>query len=496
MLDLISTLLAAVIGFLLVLILDPVGKLQPQWAATVFRVALGVGVGIGLTSIVFFVLDVSGAATPAAIFGADGALVAILVWLWIRHRTAKSEPAATEIVPGFRWTWLLALAFGIVLVASSARVIQMAAALPAGGWDAWAIWNLRAKFLAGPTGAWRYAVSPLLNNTHPDYPLLLSGFVARVWRAGGNMDVIAPIVTSFLFFGALVALLVSVIALLRGVASAFLAGLVILSTTSLLTWAPAQYADIPLAVYYLAAIALIILGASSDSERWALLWAGLCASFAAWTKNEGIVFLAVFVIVFSLSALWQHGPRGLVRCTPLVAGVIPGVALTFWFKFWLAPVSDPLLKQGASGLARLHDIGRYTELTGGFLMNLWHLGSGITHPLILLAILAVLVRWKIEDRYRLPALAASAILALVFLSYCGVVLITPNNLTWQLGTAFDRLILQVWPSMILIFFLHLRRIADSASVPVPVKSTSTRKAADRYSKPAPTGTAASRKKLK
>src|ERR1700677_5080720 len=276
MLEAISMLLASLIGFLLLRALDPVPNMQPRWAAVLFHTALGTGAGMGLASVMFLLLDVTGAASPASIFSLDIILAAGLVWHWFRARSGSGGPETSDVkAQGFRWTWLLALAFGLVLLISFGRLIQMVAALPVGDWDAWAIWNLRAKFLAGPGGAWRYAISPLLNDSHPDYPLLLSGFVARVWKAGGTMDTIVPVVTALLFFAALLALLVSVVALLRSTASALLAGLVILSTTSLLVWAPAQYADIPLAFYYLAAIALLFLEPSETSSgQRPLLWTG------------------------------------------------------------------------------------------------------------------------------------------------------------------------------------------------------------------------------
>ena len=65
------------------------------------------------------------------------------------------------------------------------------------------------------------------------------------------------------------------------------------------------------------------------------------------------------------------------------------------------------------------------RVAGGFFNDLLHLGSGVTHPLILLAVLAILVRWQTDERYRVPSLIATTVLVLVFLSYCGVYLITP-----------------------------------------------------------------------
>ena len=493
MLGVISILLALLIGFLLVQALDPVRTMQPRWAAVLFDAALGAGIGMGLTSIIFLLLDVTGAATPAAIFGIDIALVGGLGWQYMRSRAGKAVPSASsETAPGFRWTWLLALAFGVVLVISWIRLVQMATALPVGEWDAWALWNLRAKFLAAPGGAWRYALSPLLSNTHPDYPLLLPAFVARAWKAGGGVNMVAPVVTALVFFAALIALLVSTVALLRGAASALLAGLVILSTTSLLLWAPSQYADIPLAFFYLGAIALMFLEASptvslSDGGRRALLWAGLCTGLAAWTKNEGIAFLVCILAVFLAFTLWrQRDATAIIRAGWLLAGVAPGVFLTLWLKLSLAPAVDPLVTQGLSGVARLQDVSRYVEVAKGFFTNLLNLGSGAAHPLILLAILGILLRWQVEERYRLPVLIATAGLVLVFLSYCAVFIITPYALAWQVQSSFDRLILQVWPSFLLVFFVLLRRVADPQPIAV-AKSAVTRKSPVRSAKPAPAG---------
>jgi hypothetical protein len=512
MLEAISILFAVLTGFLLVQALDPVPNVQPRWAAILFHAALGTGVGMALTSVVFLLLDVSEAATPAAIFGIDAAVIAVLSWqrfLWWRRFQSREKfqssgtnrvsagvgSAQDDQTPSrFRWTWLLAVSFAASLLISWIRLVQMAAALPVGEWDAWALWNLRAKFLAGPGGAWRYAVSPLINNTHPDYPLLLSAFIARAWKAGGTVDTFAPMVTSLLFFAALIALLVSAVALLRGAASALLAGLVLLSATSLLDWAPAQYADIPLAFYFLAAIALIFLEASPAAtsrwaSRWTLLWAGLCAGFAAWTKNEGIAILACSLIVFSAFTLWRSRTRAdLIRSGWMLAGAAPGLFLTLWLKFSLAPAVDPLVTQGASsGLARLSDFSRYAQVAGEFFKDLLNLGSGVSHPLILLAILAVLLRWHSEERYRLPSRIAGTVLALVFLSYCAVFLVTPYVLGWQLQSSFDRLILQIWPSALLVFFVQLRSVADTAPLAAPAKSAATRKAAGRPTRAASSG---------
>ena len=471
MLEIAAFLLPLAIGVLFVAAWPPLNTSGPRWARYVFQAGLGALVGIGLASVLYFLLVVSGAATPATILGSETAALILALWIWQKRRTPA---AATEAQPGFRWTWALATCFGIVLAFVWTRIVQLATALPVGDWDAWAIWNLRAKFLAGPPGAWRSALSPLIDNTHPDYPLLLSGFIASVWKCGGTTDTLAPIAVGMLFFAALIALLTSAVALLRSTASGLMAGLVLLSTTSLLIWTPAQYSDVPLAAYILGAVALLSLEAST--ERAPLFWAGMCAGLAAWTKNEGLAFLIWMTMVYFLLSLRKRGLRTTSIATSwLLLGALPGLLCTAWLKLVSASATDTLLTHGASGLRELTDFARHAVILRGFLSHVLTLGNGIAHPLILLLILILFVR---PDRSAVDSSATwitSITLLLGLVSFYVAFLITPNGATWQVETALDRLILQIWPAALLIFFVWLRRVADPAVAPAKSNTTEARR---------------------
>ncbi len=479
MLELVSLALALAIGILLAGAANPVRGAHPHWAALLFQVSLGAGAGIAITSIVFLFLTVSGIATPAVIFGADAILLAVSATLYARTRRRQvGGPALEAATPTFRWAWVLAIAFGLALLIVFSRLVSMVEANPWGQWDALAIWNLRAKFLAGPVGSWRVPVGGLLaDRMHPDYPLLLSSFIARVWKCSGQMSTLAPIATSLLFFGAVIALLMSTVALLRGAASALLAGLVILATTSLLLLAPAQYSDIPLSFYWLAAVALILISRESTS-RSALLWAGLSAGFGAWTKNEGVVFLGWLLLAFFVLVWWKRGRKEALRGTGLLlAGALPGILLTLWLKFVIAPPADTLVQQTTSAIVtKLLNAGRYAQIAKSFADEMIHLGTGITHPLILLAILAFVLRWRVDERRRLPISISAIALGLMFLSDVAVYVITPSDLAWHLGTSFGRLILQLWPGVLLLCFAVMGSVADTpVSVPPPALSKKKRK---------------------
>jgi len=60
-------------------------------------------------------------------------------------------------------------------------------------------------------------------------------------------------------------------------------------------------------------------------------------------------------------------------------------------------------------------------------------------------------QWK-----NLNAIAALLTLFLKLLGYFFIFIITPFDLKWNLATTLDRLLMQLWPSFIFVFFLFAR----------------------------------------
>jgi hypothetical protein len=338
--------------------------------------------------------------------------------------------------------------------------IDTARVSPNGEFDAFAMWNVRAKFLLGSGDTWQAAHSPMLIQQRPDHPLLLSAFVAQAWRIGGDQASPAgPFGAAMLFYASIVGMLASIVALVRGTSSALLAVLILIANTSFLQQTTWQYADIPAGMFFLGCFVLLVLSQerAGRARTAALAMSGAFASFAAMTKNEGIPFLLLTLACYTvvqwrtagLSATWRS-------VCPWILGALPGFLLQMGFKVFLAPSGEGFAGPTMSQIVGLlGEPNRYAIVAGHFLGRIVDLGSGFSHPLILLAILAAALRLEIDEKTRPLLIVFGSVLALQLLTYSGVYLTTMDDLEWRLGTSLGRLYSQVWPSIVLLAFLAI-----------------------------------------
>jgi hypothetical protein len=147
--------------------------------------------------------------------------------------------------------FVLAVAIGVIVF------VVYTMNKPHGDWDAWAIWNLRARFFVRGGQFWKDAFSSQLAWSHPDYPLLLPGIVAMLWTLAHTGSTAAPIGVAFLFGLGTAGILTSTLGILRGKAQAFTGGILLIGTVSFTGNAANQYADIPLSFAMLASLALL-----------------------------------------------------------------------------------------------------------------------------------------------------------------------------------------------------------------------------------------------
>ena len=462
-----ATIPAILLGWLIVRLLSPNRK--RAWLDWVFEISLGAGVGLGLTACVFFAMVLAGIASRAALFAVELVAIAVVAMLLRRNRTAASEVASPQSSSQpSPWIWILRIAAAVGLVSMCLSFSETIATNPNGEWDAFSIWNVRAKYLAGGSPAWRNAFASnlaggMIGAAHPGYPLLVSASVARVWTLTGETSDAAPAAISLLFTLAACGLLAGAIAAATNEMFGWLALLVLIATDAFATQAAFQYSDVPLAFFILATIAI---AAAAERAGWSpglLALTGLVAGFAAFTKNEGLPFALLIAIV----ALWRA--RGAFLWLP--AGAIPGIAATLAVKLMAQGTEAILPKTAGEALHKIAEPSRWMQILKSFAVHFGEMGVWWAHPLLLLVILAAVLGLISRQDARSRAWLALPIVGLLAADFA-LYLVTTAELSWHLNTSNSRVILQVWPAMIFVAFLMLRPPAEpTPAVAKPTKGS-------------------------
>ncbi|HWE25085.1 MAG TPA: glycosyltransferase family 39 protein [Myxococcales bacterium] len=409
------------------------------------RAALGVLFGLGIWSAAYSLVLFAAGNTPATLFVKDAALAAggaaVLLWRRGKSRAPPVEAARSTL----RWPVAAAIA---ACVLATAFFIEHTLRYPDGGWDAWAIWNLRARFLARAGPGFRAAFSPeILFWAHQDYPLLVPGVVAHAFQLVGAQPLWVPAAVSYLFAALAVALLAAAAGELRGAPWSSLAALALVATPSFVALAANQQADVPDGAFVLAACTLIAAGIESGALAHFAV-AGLAASLGAWTKNEGTLHL--ICLGFALLAVRWAPLRQRVRaalCYSLAA--LPVLALLAYFKLTVARANDLFFDPSALRLLEPH---RWGELALALARRAVFFQSWALWLVAEIAVLAfVIVRLPPRASARAIGIALSLSFAVTFAVY----LIQPHPLVWFFRASIDRVLIQLWPSALLATVLAI-----------------------------------------
>ena len=421
---------------------------------------LAAAFGLGLTSATYFTASLVLPRPALAASLADAAIVALaLGWRLRRDRGGGGQvPAAaggdvTE--PGGR-AWLALTLFLQAALAGAVIAGRSYQAEPYGGWDGWAIWNMHARFMYRAGTEWPAALaSAQLSWTHPDYPRLVGASVARLWAWSGAESPAAPATVAAVFALATAGLLAGGVWRWRGATIAAAGGLLLVATPFFLTFALNQHADIPFGCWMLAAVLLPGL----PGGRGGALLAGVAAAFAAWTKNEGLLFVPVLTLVWGIQA-WRRGERRAVGA--FLAALVVALAPLLAFKLLFAPPNDLVSAPWTARFAQLIDPARHGVIWAGLRRDVPGFGEWRVVPF-----LAMLVPF-LALRRRRPAPGAALALAVAGLMLAGyyvVYLLSPHALAWHVDTSLVRLLLQVWPVLILGWCLLLPDTAAATVAP-------------------------------
>ena len=419
---------------------------------------LSLGLGLGTSSLWFFLwLVIVGPYRNAFIAGEIGLLTGLALLLLLLDRRSKPlSPLAAGAAQESSWLcWLPGAAFLVSLVAAVTAFTRYSAAAPHGAWDAWGAWNLRARFLYLGGSHWTDVFAPRGTLPHRDYPLLLSASVARCWTYMQSDAQRAPILIAFLFTFAIAGELLFALSLLRSRSQGLIASTVLLATPFFLILGAAQYADVPFAFFVLSTIVLLCLHERSPGTgNRGLALAGAMAGMAAWTKDEGGLFLLCLLLShFSITARGRGFAHYRRELAWLLAGLLPVLAVVVFFKLRFAWHTGFVSSRGF--WHRLHDTSRVSVVFSAVGSAFLHFGAwSLSIPPLLIVYFLLIGRERQECR--LAAKVGAATLALTALGYLTVYLTSPLPVQWLLQTSLTRLCIQLYPSALFLLFLLAR----------------------------------------
>jgi hypothetical protein len=411
--------------------------------AILLKLAIGVPLGLSISSSAFFLAALAGIPPKTYSWLEFWAVLSVVIFLLIQTFILSKERMEWRSLSRLDILGASIVAAGAVLFAGA--FFYYARMYPYGFEDAWSIWNLPARFIFRENSPAILLNSEAFNLFHPDYPVGLSLSVAWGWFILDNETFRIPIAVSFLSTFPIAVMAWAALRMWKGILAGALGALVLLTTTHLPS-SVGQYAD-PLFTLHVFSAAAVFFGYLKSRDRNLFILAGLLAGFSAWVKNEGILFVVVFLTVCLLAAWKQVLPWNALK--RFFSGLVFPVLVVVFYKSSVAWQSDLLTGVNLSSVQAL-DVSRWLLIGQSFLLHILNYANWPISLVIILAVYALLIgKEPSGNRHQI----------LLFLLFAGqlagyffIYLVTPHDLQIHIHTSMDRLVYHVMPLAVLWVF--------------------------------------------
>lgn len=328
---------------------------------------------------------------------------------------------------------------------------------PHGLWDAFNLWNLKAKYISRAPYDWANLFHQMhTDQLHLDYPLLQTGYIAHCWLLIKNESVWVPIIFSFILTFCTIGLLSSSISIFTNKTKGLIAGLILLCTPFYMTMGDSQYADNPVGFFYLATIVLLTFARRGDSIKPSLLiTAGITAGLSAWTKNEGLLFIACLFISQLTLLFFKNHRELLLELKYLFLGMLPVLLLIAYFRIAIAPPNDIVHAQGKETLVKLTDYSRYATVCKWYVEQYRSFGQWALNPWWLFLLGGLYKGLSLKENKN-SLISTFVLLILMLVGFFFIYIITPLDLVFHLSTSIHRLFFQLFPTFIFMYFLAIK----------------------------------------
>ncbi len=395
------------------------------------RYIIATGIGLLALSILYFlslVLFVPFLVTVPVIFVS---LVFIFGWI------LKNAVSGADKIKHPAWAWVMLFA-GVSVVVYRFPVL----AVHYGGWDAWGIWNLHAKYLTDPVN-WKKMFENIYF-AHPEYPLFIpavNGFFIRLFA--GKYVMAIPFIFNFCM-----TLFIPVLIFLENVKkNIVVAGIFLFlfaADTFFLTKGATQYADTTLAFFFLCAFVCVNY---ADEDRKFVLLTAASAGCCVWIKDEGCILALIFIVFYSQTFFKKKN----ILSFAIGAGV--PIAIYLIYKIGYAPLSGTMSEKDNDMLSHLHDWGRYKTVYHFFIDNV-NKKFYYVKVLFFLYLIVCVVQRQWPGKQFLLIICCMAAYTMVYVTSSG-------SIEWLLDTSQERLMHQLMPALMYVFALRFSEIQFS-----------------------------------
>ena len=429
------------------------------WKVAWVKVFLGTGLGLGQASLLDFIYMLLFSNENGFLFVQLALFAGLLTIVITRER--KNLRLAFPRIQFSRLQIILLAGLLVVIILSALSAINVWAREPHGAWDAWMMYNRAARFIYRDQPGWLGSFSRQMDPIfHADYPLQLGMNIAWAWQAIGQETQRVPIVLSGLFMLACAGLLGASLNLTKSLGQASIALLLLLGSSLIGNEGASQRADLPLAYFFISTVVLIYLYASSKKPG-LLILAGFAAGLAAWTKNEGSLFMLVTVPALFIAFFRQQPWRVLGW---YLLGLAFPLIIVLYFKEFLAPPSDVLSSGITRSIQQALDSSRHITILKSFGADFLSFGGWGIGILPILLAYALIFKLAPSSDLRPAYLAVGLILILQAFGYYGIYLITPYDLQWHIDFSLGRLVFQLYVPFLFLFFTVVTDVEKALAV--------------------------------
>jgi hypothetical protein len=187
--------------------------------------------------------------------------------------------------------------------------------------------------------------------------------------------------------------------------------------------------------------------------------AGFTAGCAAWTKNEGLLFVLATSTAFSVALLHRRA-NSIYQFAAFVVGALLPLLIVLFFKLSIGRHNDLIESSNYQTLQGMLKPERHITILKVVATTLWSFGAWTITPIIPLFVFVAL---RGPDGHMLRSygwLTGVLILTIMAAGYYVVYLITPLDLQYHLSSSLDRLMIHLWPSFLLLVGLAARPLYD------------------------------------